>query len=294
MRLREFAFHRPGSLAEAFEMAAGLPESLFLAGGTEVIPEMKRGRDRARHLISLRSVPGLAEIRETGGTLVVGALAPHEEVARSALVRRLCPVLAEAARSVGSVQVRRQGTIGGNFCGAVPCADTPPACIVSGATLAVVSPRGGRTIEAEAFFIGPRQHVLEPDEVLTEIRVPREPPGSGAAYARFGLRAGMSVAVAAVAARLVLEGERVTGARVALGAVAPVPLRSPAAEAALAGAPATEASFAAAARAAAEEARPITDIRGSEGYRRDLVRVLARRAFERAAARARGERGAIA
>jgi carbon-monoxide dehydrogenase medium subunit len=291
MQLGDFSYHRPKDLHEALALSVRLgPGAMYLAGGTEAVPEMKRGREHPGHLISLRDVVELHGIREADGRLAIGALTPHEEVAGSPLVRAWAPVLAAAAGSVGSAQIRRQGTIGGNFCGAVPCADTPPAAIVAGATLRLVGPKGERELPAGEFFIGPRQNVLEIDEILAAILLPRPPEGSGAAYERFGLRRGMSVAVAAVAARLVIGGGVIREARLALGAVAPVPLRAARAEAALAGRPANGETFARAASEAAAECRPITDIRGTIGYRRELVRVLALRALAAAAARAEGGR----
>ncbi|MCU0725180.1 MAG: xanthine dehydrogenase family protein subunit M [Planctomycetes bacterium] len=291
MQLGDFTYHRPKSLPEALALSARLGAgAMYLAGGTEAIPEMKRGRERPEHLISLRDLPELRGIRETDGRLEIGAMTSHGEVADSPLVRRWAPVLAEAAGSVGSAQIRRQGTIGGNFCGAVPCADTPPAAVVSGATLRLLGPKGARETAAETFFLGPRQNALEIDEVLAAILVPPPPAGSGAAYERFGLRKGMAVAVAAVAARLVVDGGAVREARVALGAVAPVPLRAARAEAALTGGVADGETFARAATEAAAECRPISDIRGSIGYRRELVRVLTLRALLAAARRAEGSR----
>ena len=280
MQIPQFRYHRPKSLSEAVALSRDLGAgTLYLAGGTEVLPELKRGRDRAEHLVSLRDVAELAGIEERDGTLVIGAMTPHQDVAESPLVARALPVLAEAAASVGSVQVRRQGTIGGNFCGAVPCADTPPACIVGEATLLVTGVDGERSFPAEEFFLGPRQHALELDELLVAVEIPPQPAGSGSAYARFGLRAGMSVAVAAVAARVVLSDGAIADARLALGAVAPVPLPAPRAAESLRGRPPGPEAFAEAARLAAEEARPITDVRGSAEYRRKVVAVLTARAL---------------
>lgn len=291
MQLGDFTYHRPKSLTEAFALSAALgPGARYLAGGTEAIPEFKRGRDRADHIISLRDIGELRGIAEADGLLRIGAMARHEEVAESPLVRQRLPVLAEAAAAVGSAQIRRQGTIGGNFCGAVPCADTPPACIAGGAQVLILGPRGERRVPAEAFCVGPRLTTLLSGEVLAAILVPAQPAGSGSAYARFGLRKGMSVAVASVAARLTIEGGTIREARIALGAVAPIPLFAEAASAALAGSKASEESFARAAAAAAAECRPISDLRGSIEYRRELVKVLTVRALGEAARRAQGGR----
>jgi carbon-monoxide dehydrogenase medium subunit len=287
-----FAYHRPKTLAEASKLAATLgAEACYLAGGTDLVPDFKRGSDSARHVISLRDVPGLGEIRESGEDLRVGAMARIEEVARSSAVRRRFPVLAEAASRIGAIQVRSQGTIGGNFCRAVPCADTPPPCLVGNARVRLSGAGKERELPAEEFFTGPRQTVLGPGELLLEIVVPAQPEGSGASYQRFALRKGSALAVASVAARLVLAGDEIIDARVALGAVAPVPLLARECARGLTGGRVSEELFARAARTAAAESRPISDIRGSEAFRRELVEVLTRRALSHAAARARGEKG---
>jgi carbon-monoxide dehydrogenase medium subunit len=291
MKTRGFTYHRPRSVAEACALAASLGERThFLAGGTELLTDLKRGRIEADHVVSLTAVGDLSGIRSDGDGLRIGAMTRLEDVARSREVRDTHPVLAEAVGAIGCLQIREQGTIGGNFCGAVPCADSPPACIVCGATLRIVGPGGERSLPAEEFFLGPRETVLEAGEILTEIRLPMPAEGSGAAYERFALRKGMAVAVASVAAGLRLDGETVAQARVALGAVAPIPLLSLGSAGALTGRPATAEAFEEAGRAAAKEARPICDVRGSDEYRRDVVAVLTRRALERAVARARGGR----
>jgi len=289
MRLPELSYHRPTSVSQACALAASLGEGArFLAGGTELLTELKRGRDDVRHLVSLTGIPTLKRIRRGDDLLRVGGLVSLEAVARSDVIRESYPVLAEAAAHIGCLQIREQGTIGGNFCGAVPCADTPPACLVGGARVKIAGPGGERALPAEEFFLGPRETVLGTGDVLLEILIPVPPEGFGAAYERFALRKGMAVAVASVAAGLLLGGGTITAARLSLGAVAPVPLLAEAAAAELVGNAPSADVFARAADAAGAEARPICDVRGSEEYRRDVVTVLARRALERALVRAEG------
>lgn len=288
MALCEFSYHRPETLLETFALSRRLGGgTLYLAGGTELMPDFRRGAETAAHLIALHGVPELAGISTKGGQLRIGAMTTIREVGASAEVRQLLPALAEAALSLGSPQIRSLATIGGNFCRAVPCADTPPPCIAAGAAVRLASADGERTVSAEAFFVGPRKTILRPGEVLVEVLIPAQPPSSGASYQRFALRRGSALAVASVAARLVLDGERIVEARVSLGSVAPVPLLASRAMSLLEGQPPTEEVFARAAVSAAAEARPITDIRGTEPFRRHLVEVLARRAFAEAAHRAR-------
>jgi carbon-monoxide dehydrogenase medium subunit len=158
---------------------------------------------------------------------------------------------------------------------------------VAGATVRLASASGQREIPAEELFAGPRRTVLQPGELLVEVLIPSQPEHSGVSYQRFALRRGSALAVASVAVRLVLDGKRIAAARVALGSVAPVPLLAVKTAALLEGQPATDETFARAAREAAEEARPIADLRGTEAFRRHLVEALARRALAEARLRAR-------
>jgi carbon-monoxide dehydrogenase medium subunit len=278
----DFTYHRPGTVEEACALGAELgDDARFLAGGTELLTDLKRDRIRPRHVVSLRDVAGLDGIRRDPAFLRIGALARLEAVAGSDLVRETFPALAEAAAAIGCVQIREQATIGGNFCGAVPCADTPPACIAGRARVRLVRSGGERTLAAEEFFRAPRETALEPGELLAEILLPCADGGS--AYERHALRRGMAVAVASVAAAVALEDGRIREARIALGAVAPVPLFAEEASAILAGKEPGPEAFAEAAEIAAREAKPICDVRGSDEHRRLVVAALARRALARAA-----------
>ena len=287
MSFCDFVFHRPTALTDACRLGQRLGAgALYFAGGTELLPDIQRGVETASDLIALDGVPELHGIAFDGAGLRIGAMTTIRELAESPAVREAYPVLAEAALTLGGPQIRSQATLGGNFCRAVPCADTPPACIVGGATVRLVSEEGERTLPAENFFVGPRCTVLRPGELLVEILIPPQPPRSGASYQRFALRQGSALAVASVAARLVLNGDKIGSARVALGSVAPVPLAATRSAAMLEGRAPEEDLFARVAAEAAAEARPISDLRGSEPFRRLLVEVLARRALREAAARA--------
>ena len=285
----DFSYHRPASLAEACALGERLgADAAFLAGGTELLPDYHRERETARHLIALDGLGELRGIAVENGWLRIGGLATIAEVAASPVVRRWLPALADAARAIGSPQIRSQATIGGNFCRAVPCADTPPAAIAGGARVRLAGPGGMRELDAEQFFTGPRQTALRPGEVLTAILVPEQPARSGASYQRFARRMGSALAVASVAARLTLKGDTISEARLALGAVAPVPMLAARAAAMLQGEAPSPELFAVAAELCTEEALPISDLRGSADFRRELVTVLARRALAEATTRARG------
>ena len=292
MILSEAEFHNASTLEQAAELIARWgKQARFLAGGTSLIVDLKTDRYRAGHVISLNRIAALRGIAPVAGGVRIGALATLNEVATSALVREKCLVVQDAAREMASPQVRNLGTVGGNIVGAVPCADLPPVLAVSNATVNLWSPSGVRNMPIEAFFVGPRQTVRRDDEVLTEVLVPGSPAGFGAGYARFGLRQANSVAVAAVAASLQLKADgSVAVARVCLSAVAGKPTLVPEAHSALAGKVLDDNGLERAAQAAIAAALPISDLRGSAEYRRELVGTLTRRALLTARARARGEK----
>lgn len=289
MTIAAIAYHRPTSLEEA--CALGLhygSDGAFLAGGTELIPDYQRDRESAQHLIALDTISELRGIAVKGGLLRIGALTTVAEVAASPLVSARLPALAEAARAIGSPQIRSMATIGGNFCRAVPCADSPPAAIAGEARVRIVGPKGSREVDAAEFFTGVRKTALRPGDVLVEIIVPAQPAHSGTSYQRFARRRGPALAVVAVAARVTVVKGKITGARIVLGAVSPTPLIVTNAGALLEGERPSDALFERAGVRCATEARPITDVRGSADYRTELVRVLAARAIRQAAERAAG------
>ncbi len=283
-----FTYHEPRTLREACERGKSVgAKGRYLAGGTDLLVDLRRGSCVAEHVIALSSLRELKEIREDGSCLRIGGLATMTEIAGSPIVQRVFPVLQRAALCMGSAQVRNQATIGGNFCAAVPCADTPPVCVAGGASLRIVGTDSERTVSAAEFFVGPRQSVLEAGEILAEILVPFQPKTSGASFQRFSLRRGSALAVASVAARIVMDGRRIADARVVLGAVAPVPWFAAECAASLRDHEPSDELFENAARIAGAEARPITDLRGSEEFRREIVAVLTPRALRDATRRAK-------
>ena len=290
MHIGDFVFHRPATLAEACDLSRELGEGAwFLAGGTDVVPDLKRRFRAARHLISLAGIDELKGIAEARDGLEIGALTTHATVASNALVQSILPALTDAAGSIGGHQVRSQATIGGNWCGGVPCADTPPVCIVGQARAVITDGKKDRELDAADFIIGPRETALSRGDILRCIRIPSPKQNSGTSFQRFTLRKGLALAVASVAAAIDLEGDKIKAARVAMGAVGPTPIVASTSIAVLEGNKPSDKLFAEAAKAAAADAKPITDIRGSEEYRRDIVEVLTRRALAQALQRARGE-----
>ena len=291
MILSDIRFHEASTLEQAAELMARCgAQARFLAGGTSLVVDLKTDRYHTDHVISLNRISSLSGIAATDGGVRIGALTTLNEVATSDLIREKCLVIREAAREMASPQIRNLGTVGGNIVGAVPCADLPPVLAVSNATVNLWSPSGVRNMPVEAFFVGPRQTARRTDEILTEVIVPQEPARFGAAYARFGLREANSVAVAAVAASLLLKTDgTVEKARICLSAVAVKPTLVAGADGVLAGKALDQSGLDRAAEAAMATAQPISDVRGTAGYRRELIGTLTRRALLTAQTRAAGE-----
>jgi carbon-monoxide dehydrogenase medium subunit len=282
--------HEASTLAEAASLLGRYgADARILAGGTDVLVDLKTARTGAGHLISIQALDELRGVQRSPAGLEIGALTTITELNRSSEVAEHYPVIRDAAGRMAAPQIRNAATVGGNLAGAVPCADLPPVLLVCGASVVLWSPRGRRTVGLADLYVGPRKTVLDGDELLERVLVPAPARGFGAAYARFALRDGNAIAVAAVAAGLVLDDTgAVRDARIALGAVAPTPRLVGAAAAALAGRIPDEQAAAEAAQAAMDAAEPISDVRGSVDYRRRLVGTLTRRAIAEARRRAQG------
>jgi carbon-monoxide dehydrogenase medium subunit len=284
----EVELHQATTLEEAASSVARHgPDARFLAGGTDLLVDLKSGRFAARHLVSLQRIETLRGIARTADGLRIGALTTITELERSAAVREDQAPIVDAASRLAARQIRNRATAGGNISAGVPCADLPPILTAMRATVTLWSPDGERVLPLESFHTGPRETVRRHDEVLTAIDVPRREPGFGAAYERFAQRDGNAIAVAAVAASLLLADDgTVRATRVVLGAVAPVPKMADGAARVLQGRQPDEDAVRAAARAARDAAEPISDVRGSADFRRRLVEVLTVRALGRARERA--------
>ncbi|MBU0618289.1 MAG: xanthine dehydrogenase family protein subunit M [Planctomycetes bacterium] len=282
--------------AVTLEQAAGVltryaPNARLLAGGTDLLVDLKTGRAGFDHLVSINRIDELRGISETSEGLRIGALTTVTQLGRSTVVQeRFSPIL-DATSRMAAPQIRNVATVGGNIAAAVPCADLPPILTAMNASVVLWSTKGQREVPLDGFFVGPRRTVLGDNEVLTAILVPKLPPRFGAAYARFQLRDGNTIAVAAVAASLLLgDDDTVQDARIVLGAVAPVPKLVESAAALLVGKSLDAGAFRMAAEAAAAEAEPICDVRGSADFRREIVGVMTRRALTTAHSRAREAR----
>jgi len=303
--MKTFDYIRPVSVEEACAVLAGGEGTVkVLAGGTDLLVQMKQGRLQPKTLVSLRDIPGLSSVTmTTDGRLRLGAAATLAAVEDSTLVSEKFPAIAAAASGIGSVQVRGRATVGGNLCNAAPSADMAPILIAHGAEAVIGDGRSERVILLEDFFVGPGQTALRPGELLTAVTVPPAPAGSFAIYKKAS-RSAMDIATVGVGALLVFARVApaadagspvlliVRDVRLVLGAVAPTPIRARAAERLLAGRRLADDLIAEAGQVAAGEARPITDVRASAEYRTALVEVLSRRAL--AAARSWAEKGGLA
>lgn len=277
--MRDFEFLEPASVAEASRMLADLGDSCrVFAGGTALMLGMRQRMLTPGHLVSLGRLDALRGISfDAREGLRIGALTLHAEVARSPLVQAHYPMLASMAARVANPQVRNQGTIGGNLCYADPATD-PPGCLMALGAQVVVSGRGGeRSIPIEDFLVDYYVTALAPDEVLTQIRLPAPGAGADGRYARFLRTAAEHRPLASVALAVCREGAFCVEARLAVGASTPIPARLRRAEALLAGKTVTAELAAEAAAIVATDINAVSDMRGSDTYRREMVRVVARR-----------------
>jgi len=285
-----FEYRTPKNLKEVH---ASLKEfgtdAKLIAGGTALIIMMKQRLVQPSCLVSLRSVRGLNGIEIKDGGLRIGGLATHRAVESSPLVRRRIPLLAETYHHVGTVRVRNMATVGGGLAHADPNQDPPPTLIALGATVKATSANGSRVIPLDTFFTDYYETVLNPDEIITELFVPKLPGNSGAAYLKFLPRTADDYATVSAAAVLTLDKNKKTiaDARIALGSVGTTPIRATAAEAVLRGQPLKAEAFVEAGEKAKEAVDPVSDFRGSAGYKKEMAAVFVRRALERALANIR-------
>lgn len=282
-RLPKFEHHAPATVAEALDLLARLGSQVrVFAGGTDLFPAMKKREQTPEHLISLKGIAGLKGISVDEEWIRIGALVTLGEIERSQLVRQHLPMLWQAVQVMASPQIRTLGTIGGNICSAVPSADTAPPLIALQASVKMLGVGSERSVPVEDFFTGPKESVLRAGEILVEILIPRPPARSGGVYLKLMRRNAMELALVGVAAYLRLDEslEICEAARIALGAVAPTPIRAPEAEAILVHREINETRAVEAAQAAAKICRPRSgSIRASVEYRRSMVEVLTRRAI---------------
>jgi carbon-monoxide dehydrogenase medium subunit len=287
-RPEPFEIFQPASLREASAIVKDKgPGGRFLAGGTDLVIAVKEKGFSPNYVVDLKRIPGLSGIREeSDGSVAIGALTTMREVETSPVVLKKYPFLAQSAAEVGSIQIRNRATIGGNMANATPSADVAPALLVLDATAKIAGLNGDRTIELEQLFRGPGQTVMAAEEILTSIIIPPVSPSLVGEYIKFSPREMMDLAYVGVAVALVLNGgqKRCAKARISLCAVSPTPMRARRAEALLENQIMTEELAERAGAEAAAESKPISDVRSSADYRREMVRVNTKRALLNAVA----------
>lgn len=267
------------SLEEAAELAAGASHpARYLAGGTDLLPAVRPLKEPPHCLVSLKGIEALYGVSQTGlGEIVIGALETHAALAAHPLIRDRLPALSQACARVGSPAIRNLGTLGGNLCNASPAGDTAPPLLAYEAHALLWSPQGERRIPLEAFFKGPSETDLRPGEILTGIAIPPPPPWRGG-FEKLGKRRALEIAIVnAALAAAADENGRLARIRMALGAAAPTPIRLRRAESLLAGRALCRDLIRKASQAAMEEAQPITDMRASAAYRRQMAAALVER-----------------
>ncbi|MBS3907251.1 MAG: xanthine dehydrogenase family protein subunit M [Syntrophaceae bacterium] len=280
--MKKFDYLKPHTLEEALSLLSQYGDKArLIAGGTDAIVMNKQKKISPDVLISLQGIQGLDQI-ESNGTFKIGALVTHRTIEQSERIKKRFPLLAEASSVLGSVQIRNVATLGGNLCTASPSAETAPSLLVYEAEVLLVSRMEERRLSLPSFFLGPGETALDKKEILKEIILPSPPPNSLGAYLKLGRRKSVDLSVVNVAVLLTLDPK--TGicerARIALGAVAPTPLRAKETEKILEGNLLDERLIIRAGDWAKQECSPITDIRGSAEYRREMVAVLVAKAIK--------------
>ena len=286
--MKWFDYAAPASVAEAIELLAAHPRACLLAGGTDLLVQLRSARKETDLVVDLKRIPELNRIEcDLAGGLTLGAAVPCYRIYNNPAVAQAYPALAEVAALIGGTQIQGRASIGGNLCNAAPSADSIPLLIALGAICRIAGPVQSREIAVEDFCLAPGRTVLQPSELLVALHLPPPRAHSGAQYLRFIPRNEMDIAVAGVGVEVTLEDGHFQSARIALAAVAPTPLFVREAGAALVGKVVEPASMAAAAEIASDAARPITDMRGTAAYRRHLCGILTRRALASAVRQAR-------
>ncbi|MFQ6110791.1 MAG: FAD binding domain-containing protein, partial [Nitrospinota bacterium] len=271
--MKNFEYLEPKTLKQASSMLLKYKRNArLLAGGTDLLVGLKGGWTKARYIINLKKVPGLDGLRFSQRQgLRFGALTTWHSLMSHPAVGEHYPILYEACRLVGSRQIRNVGTIGGNLCHASPAADAALPLLALDATCTIFGPRKERKVPVRELFAGPGRTSLKPGEILTEIQVPPPLKGAGSCFIKFSPRKAMDLAMVGVGAVMRVKGGRVEDVRIALGAVAPTPIRARRAEKVLLDGEPGEELISRAAEQAASECRPISDFRASGEYRREMV-----------------------
>jgi carbon-monoxide dehydrogenase medium subunit len=277
--MRHYQYFKPKSLQEVWELKEKIPDARFIAGGTDVMVGIRNGEINPFALLSLRSLPGLDSI-EVSETTRIGALTTITDLIHHPALNAKFPILVQAAKELGSPQIRNVATIGGNLCNCSPCADMAPPLLVLEAKVRLQSSRGSRVIPLQEFFVGPKESGLAPHEILTDILLEPVSHDAKAIYLKKG-RMRMDLAVVSVALLVEMEVKKCLKASIAVGSAAPVPLRLKKVEEIIEDTTLSPNIISQAQKLASESITPITDIRGSAEYRREIVGIYVKRALEK-------------
>ena len=284
MFIPAFNFYKPVSVKDVTDLLEKRPNAAPMAGGTDLIVEIKNGIRSFDNIISLTNVEELKNIYDDEDNLYIGAAVTHSEIISSGIIKKIFPALPEACSKIGSEQVRNAGTIGGNLCTAASCCDTAPSLLAVNASVEITDSKETRTVSLKDFFIFNKKTILKKNELLLRVIIPKPLTGTAVHYEKFGLREAGSVAVVSVAAMIRLSGDICADACIVIGAVAPTPKISYLAGQIIKGGKISEMAEGSqvleqASVAAVNDSIPIDDIRGGAQYRRDILKILTKRAI---------------
>ena len=287
MYLKDFTYHKPQTLKEACRILEQSKNGALIAGGTDILVELKKGLRHNEDVVSLMEIKELKTINENGNELNIGACVAHNEVSRSSLIKKRFPALSEAASKIGTDQIRNTGTIGGNLCTGASCCDMAPILIALNANVEIVGSSNRRLVSLKDFFIFHKETAMKKGEIMTKIIIPFPQRGMGSSFEKFGLRETASISVASVSVSITSDGNVCTDSCIVIGAVAPTPRISNASDL-LIGKKIVELTdkstlLKSVSEAVVKDARPIDDLRGGAEFRRHLVNVLTQRAVVKAA-----------
>ncbi len=274
-----FNYYRATSLDEALKLLSTVEKPTVIAGGTDLIPAMRDGL-KPRSVVDISGVEELNYIRREDGYIKIGCLATISMLESSDIIQAYAYSLAEASRLMASIQVRNKATIGGNLCNASPAADTAPPLLTYDAEVVLSSSSGSRLVKLNRFFKGPKKTCIKRGELLVEVRF--KPAGNGVCFNKLGRRTSFTLSIASAAVKVEVVGGRLKNVRIALGSVAPMPVRALRSEEFLEGKTPTPENISRAAKLVTEDISPITDVRSTAEYRRRVAQVLVRDALIKA------------
>lgn len=277
--MQEAAYFSPSTIAEGISFLRNYPAATIFAGGTDLLVSMEYKKVKPKVILDLKGISELNYLKLEEDTLTIGAMTTIADIEENDYMRKYYPILADAASKLGAWQIRNTATIGGNLCNAAPSAELTPPLIVLNSKVTIIGPNGERKLPLEEFFLGPGKTVLKETEILKEIEIPKPSPNAIGAYGCRKWRRTMDVAIVNLAVLLELDGKVIKDARVCLGAVAPTAFRSTKTEETLIGKVLDEELITRVSEIAADDSKPITDVRASADYRKAMVKVYMKRAL---------------